>query len=162
MLPSVPEMMKLIEELEVYQVELEMQNEELMRAKEQAETATEKYTELYDFAPSGYFTLSKEGKIIELNLTGAKMLGKERSRLKNDMFDFFVSNDTRPIFNLFLGKVFHSKVKESCEVTLSIKDHLPMYVHLTWIVTKNGEQCLVTVVDNTEHKQAEEALRKNE
>jgi len=82
MLPSVPEMMKLIEELEVYQVELEMQNEKLMRAKEQAETATEKYTELYDFAPSGYFTLSKGGKIIELNLSGANMLGKERLRLK--------------------------------------------------------------------------------
>ena len=154
MLPSVPGMMKLIEELEVYQVELEMQNEELMQAKEQAE----KYTELYDFAPCGYFTLSKEGKIIELNLSGAKMLGKERSRLKNSMFGFFVSNDTKPIFNIFLGKVFHSKVKESCEVTLSTNDHLPMCVYLTGIVTKNGEQCLVTVIEIIERNRAEQEL----
>jgi len=160
MLPSVPEMMKLIEELEVYQVELEMQNEELMRAKEQAETATEKYTELYDFAPSGYFTLSKEAKINELNLSGAKMLGKERSRLKNSQFGFFVSNDTRPIFNLFLGKVFNSKAKESCEVTLSTNDHLPMCVYLTGIVTKNGEQCIVTVSEITHFKRNEEQIKK--
>ena len=155
MMPSVPEMMKLIEELEVYQVELEMQNEELIQAKEQAETATE----LYDFSPSGYFTLSKKGKIIELNLSGAKMLGKERSCLRNSQFGFFVSNDTRPIFNIFLGKVFHSKAKESCEVTLSTNDHLPMLVHLTGIVTKNGEQCFVTVVDITHFKRNEEQIK---
>ena len=75
---SEAEMLKLIHELEVHQIELEMQNEELMLANEQAEFATKKYTELYDFAPSGYFTLSKEGKIIELNLCGSQMLGKER------------------------------------------------------------------------------------
>jgi len=73
---SEAEMLKLVHELEVHQIELEMQNDELCLAKEQAEIATNKYSELYNFAPSGYFTLSKEGEIIELNLQGAKMLGK--------------------------------------------------------------------------------------
>ena len=102
-------MLKLIHELKVYQIELEMQNEELMLARSTAQDAAEKYTELYDFASSDYFTLSKEGKIVELNLSGAKMLGKERSLIKNRQFDFFVSNDTKPVFNLFLEKVFYSK-----------------------------------------------------
>ena len=69
-------LLKLIHELEVHQIELELQNEELRLVKEKAaELATEKYAELYNFAPSGYFTISREGKIIELNLYGLQMLG---------------------------------------------------------------------------------------
>src|SRR5664279_4931554 len=112
-------MQKLVHELGVHQIELELQNEELTLAKEKAEVASKKYVELYDSAPSGYFTLTKSGEIIELNLSGAMMLGKERSRLKNGLFGFFVSNDTKPIFNHFLRKVFTGKAEESCEVTLS-------------------------------------------
>jgi PAS domain S-box-containing protein len=153
------ETLKLIHELEVHQIELEMQNEELSLAKERAaELATEKYIELYDFAPSGYFTLSKEGEIIELNLSGASMLGKERDLLKNSRFGFFVSKDTRPILNLFLEKVFSSKVKETCELTLQTSTNLPLFVHLTGIVNQHGDQCMATVVDITGLKRAEQEL----
>ena len=138
------------EELKLHQVELEIQNNELTLANEQAETDAKKYTELYDFAPSGYFTLSKDGTIVEVNIIGATMLGKDRSKLKSSRFGFFVFNDKRTIFNLFLDKVFSSKANESCDVTLSTRGKLPMYVHLTGIVARNGEQCIVTVVDITE------------
>ena len=88
------EILKLIHEIEVHQIELEMQNEELKVAKERAiELASEKYAKLYDFAPSGYFTLSKDGEIDDLNIAAAQMLGKERERLKNGRFGFFVSED---------------------------------------------------------------------
>jgi signal transduction histidine kinase len=152
------ETLKLIHELEVHQIELEMQNDELVLANSMAQEAAEKYSELYDFAPSVFFTLSQEGKIIELNLSGAKMLGKERFYLKNSQFGFFVSKDTKPIFNLFLEKVFSSQVKESCEVILSFNDNLPLHVQLTGIVTKNGEQCLLTVIEITKLRQTEEEL----
>jgi len=157
--PSETEVLKLIHEFEIHQIELEMQNEELMVAKEQTEVAAEKYAELYDFAPSGYFTLSREGKIIELNLCGSQMLGKERSQLINSRFGFFVSDDTKPIFNLFLKKLFKSKTRESCEVTLLTNGNLTEYVHVTGIVTENREQCHVIVIDITELKYAEEELR---
>jgi len=150
---------RLNHELEVHQIELELQNEELMLASSSAQEAVKKYSELYDFAPSGFFTLSNEGTIIELNLSIAKMLGKERSCLIYSQFGFFVSNDTKPIFNLFLEKVFSSKVKKSCEVILSVNNNLPIYVQLTGIATENGEQCLVTVIEITERKRAEERLR---
>ena len=83
---SEAEKLKLIHELEVHQIELEMQNEELLLAKLQADSAIEKYTELYDFSPSGYFTLSQDGSILDANLTGSVMLGKERSNLINTKF----------------------------------------------------------------------------
>ncbi|MDO9039801.1 MAG: PAS domain S-box protein, partial [Bacteroidota bacterium] len=156
------ESQKLIHELQVHQIELELQNEELTLAKEQAEVATQKYTGLYDFAPSGYFTISPEGKIIELNLSGAQMLGKERSHLKNSLFSFFVSDKNKPIFNLFLEKIFTGKTKESCEIALSTNDDTFRYVHLTGIGTKNREQCLLTMIDVTEHKLAEEKLIQSE
>ena len=100
------DVMMLIQELEVHQIEMEMQYEELMRARFITQGVSKKYTELYYFSPAGYFTLSKEGRIIELNLCGSQMLGKERSRLKNSLFGFFVSHDTKSIFNIFLAKVF--------------------------------------------------------
>ena len=154
---------KLVHELEVYQIELELQNEELFLAKEKAaELAAEKYAELYDFALSGYFTISKEGRIIDLNLCGSQMLGTERLQLKNNSFDFFVSTDTKPIFNNFLAKVFSSKAKETCELTLSTDGNPPMYVHLNGIVTENGQQCLIMMVDITTHKNAEQIINESE
>ena len=96
------------EALMLHQVELEMQNKELSFAKEKTETDAKKYAELYDFAPSGYFTLSKDGTITEVNFSGATMLGKDRSQLKDNRFGFFVSNDTLPIFNLFLDCLLYT------------------------------------------------------
>ena len=162
LLLSEVETLRLIHELEVHQIELELQNEELKMAKDQAEIASQKYTELYDFAPSGYFTLCEEGKIKELNFTGAHKLGKERRNLMNCPFDLFVSEETKPIFNLFLQRIFSNRTKEACEVTLSLNDDSSMYVHLSGIVTQKGDQCVVNAVDISERKLAEEALRENE
>jgi PAS domain S-box-containing protein len=150
--------LKLTHELEVHHIELKMQNEELLLSKSAALEAAKKYSELYDFAPSGYFTLSGEGKIVELNFSGADMLGKERSLLKNSTFSFFVAEEAKPIFNLFLRKVFISKTKENCEVTLQTGTNQPLYVYLTGIAAENGDQCLVTMIDITRRKQMQEDL----
>jgi PAS domain S-box-containing protein len=155
---SESDMQKLIHELEVHQIELEMQNEELVIAKEQAELAEEKYTELYDFAPSGYIALSKKGEILELNFAAANMLGKERSKLIKKQFDFFVSIGTQTTFNLFLLDVFTSKVKLSCEVIIATEGNLPIYVNIDGIVSQNNELCLLTITDITERKSAERNL----
>jgi PAS domain S-box-containing protein len=156
------EFQKLIHELQVHQVELELQNEELMRANENAEIATEKYTELYDFAPTGYFTLSKDGEIKELNITGAKMLGKNRSELKNRMFGLYVSTGTKPAFNLFIAGIFTNMEQSNCEVTLTKNGTSLIDVNLTGIVTKEGDICFVTAVDVTERNRKENLLRQSE
>ena len=68
----------LVHELQVHQIELEMQNEELQRAQAAAQEASEKYYDLFDFAPVGYFLWDHEGRILEVNLAGAALLGLDR------------------------------------------------------------------------------------
>jgi PAS domain S-box-containing protein len=138
--------LRLIHELEVHQIELELQNEELMQAKFKAQQSSEKYVELYDFAPTGYFTLDKESKIIETNLAGASMLGKPRSELINKYFVSFLENDEKPIFNQFLQKVFESETKEECETALTTNDEIPLWLHLSGIVSAKGK-CQVNALD---------------
>src|SRR5208283_869500 len=77
----VEDVRKLVEELHVHQVELEMQNEELRSVQRELEQSRKKFSDLYDFAPVGYLTTSEDGRIIEANLTAAKQLGIERSLL---------------------------------------------------------------------------------
>jgi PAS domain S-box-containing protein len=150
--------MKLIYELQVHQLELEMQNDELLISKEQEKLAKEKYTELYNFAPSGYLTLSKEGNIVELNISAAKMLGKDRFHLINNRFALFISKNTLPFFNLFFQRIFAGKAKETCEVKLEAKDYSLKNILIEGIVTENGEHCLINIVDITARKLAASQL----
>jgi len=145
-------MLKLIHELEVHQIELEMQNEELVVVKEKAERAEEKYTELYDFAPIGYIALSERGEITKINFAGARMLQKDRLDLVKNTFALFVSENTRAVFSNFLENIFKTNVKQTCEVILSIKGDLPMFVIINGIVSPNEDICLLTLVDITQIK----------
>ena len=149
------DVLKLIHELEVHQIELKLQNEELVLAKSEAQQAAEKYVELYDFAPTGYFTLDKEGKITKTNFAGAKMFDKSRSELINRHFAGFILNDAKPIFNQFLQKVFESETKEHCEITLTTDDNSSIWLHLSGVVTEDRGQCQVNALDITDRKQAE-------
>jgi PAS domain S-box-containing protein len=148
---------KLLHELEVHQIELEMQNEELQQAVNKAETATA----LYDFSPAGYFTLERDGNICQLNLSGATLLGLERSFLINSNFKLFVTPDTLPVYNDFFRKVFETNSKQTCEVWLTIEEKPTHFVHLEGIISGNDQKCLVTAVDITGRKQAEEELKRN-
>jgi len=152
------EAMKLIHELEVHQIELEMQNEELLSAMEEKEIATEKFIELYDFLPSAYFNLTKEGNVLAVNLSGSQLLGKQRVKLIDSRLGFFISDETKPVFNLFLEKVFKGKDKESCEVVLLSKVNNAIYVMLTGIISEDNKQCHIIMVDITERKMIEMEL----
>jgi hypothetical protein len=138
--------LKLIHELQVHHIELELQNEELKLAKEKADAAMEQSSELYDFSPSGYLTLSKEGKIIALNLCSSIMLGKDRIQILNSSFGFFVSDNTKENFNRFLEKIFKSKTHESCEIMLkNERREIPCF--LTAIALPDRMRCQINIVD---------------
>ncbi|OGU13060.1 MAG: hypothetical protein A2076_07210 [Geobacteraceae bacterium GWC2_53_11] len=160
---------KLVHELEVHQIELEMQNEELFRARNEAEAALKKYTDLYDFAPIGYLTLDNTGTIHAVNLSGATLLGVERSKLIGRHFGLFITVEDRLIFSNFLDKVFSSLEKQSCEVTLTAKESHPHFVQIEAIAEAAAKECRIAVIDITERrvaeeerKRTEEALRKSE
>ena len=149
---------RLIHELQVHQIELELQNEELRQSRAEVETCLEQYTYLYDFAPVGYFTLDRNGVIRQVNLTGAQLLGVARSRLVNRRFGLLVSPETRPIFNAFIESIRESQTKETCEMVLLTEANASFYVRIEAAVPRDGEECLIAVVDITERKQAEDAL----
>ncbi len=109
---------RFLHEFQVYQVELEMQNEELQAARNQMEASLEKYTDLYDFAPVGYFSVNEHGRILEANLTAAAMLGVGRARLVNQRLHAFVVPSSRPAFTAFLKKALGGPAKQICEVSL--------------------------------------------
>ena len=150
---------KLSHELAVHEIELEIQNQELIEAKHNLESAVEKYTGLYDFAPTGYLTISSEGEIMQLNFYVAKILGKERSHLLKSLFGFFVSNETKQIFNNFLKAIYETKEKQSCEVTINKKDSLPLIVYLVGAFNESRNYADISMVDITDRKQAEENLK---
>jgi PAS domain S-box-containing protein len=152
------EMLGLLRELEVHQVELEMQNAELRKARDEMESALERYTDLYDFAPVGYFTLYRDGAISAANLTGAGMLGIERSLLPGRHFGFFLTEYHRAAFALFLGKVFENRRREQCEVTLTRKGHHQLFVQVEALACKSGQECRAAVIDITGRRRAENAL----
>jgi hypothetical protein len=141
--------LKLLHELQVHQIELEMQNEELIKANETAETALKKYTMLYDFAPMGYFTLDAVGNICELNFTGAEILGDKRFSLVNSNFKLFIAEESRTVFDKFFSKIYSKKGKESCEVKLGYDGNPPCTVYMEGVVTGDDRNCLLSVVDIT-------------
>jgi PAS domain S-box-containing protein len=151
--------LKLVHELEVHKIELEMQNEELIIGRKNAIACAEKYTNLYDFAPSGYFTLSKDGEIKELNFRCANLLEKERSLLLNKRFASFVSDNTRSIFNKFLEELFETKTIQTCEISLT---NPSFYVILSGIISEDGEQFLVTMDDISQIKKVETEIKISE
>jgi PAS domain S-box-containing protein len=157
---------RLLHELQVHQVELEMQNAELHEARDRMEALLEKYTDLYDFAPVGHFSLDKLGRITEVNLTGAVLLGVERSRLVNQLLPRFVAPASRPDFLAFLKRVFAETGKQVCEAALLKPDAAVFWgsIHGTTASSANSPQkwCRLAVSDITSLKQAEEAQRRAE
>ena len=143
------DLLKLIFELEVHQIELELQNEELILAKERAEAAAEKYTQLYNFSTSGYFTLSREEIILDLNHAATLMLGKNRSQLIDRRFLLYVADNSKPVFQLFLEKVFGSIAKERCELNLLKADNSQIFVFIDAIASKDGSQCFLKATVGT-------------
>ena len=113
---------RLIHELRVHQIELEMQNEELRRVQGKFEKARDRYSHLYDFAPVGYFTVSEKGIVTEANLTAATLLGMERSFLMGSLFSRFILQEDQDIFCLHRKQLMDVKKPQSCRLRMVKKD----------------------------------------
>lgn len=160
---SKQEVKKLIHELGTYQIELEMQNEELRMAYSALEESRTRYADLYDLAPVGYFTFDKNGIILEANLTGANMLGVEKQHIINKPLSLFIHQDDQDIFYLHQKRVYESGNLESCDLRVKRKDGVSLWVRFQSIAVENVKyrtiQCRTSANDITEQKKAEEALK---
>jgi PAS domain-containing protein len=138
---------RLMHELQVHQIELEMQNDELRLANETKEAALQKYTMLYDFAPMGFFTIDETGVIEDLNFTGAELLNDRRISLMGLNFKLFVAEESKVVFDTFLEKLYADNSKESCEVKLCQHKKTFCTVYLEGVVIGQNRNCLLSVVD---------------
>ena len=146
---------RLVHELQVHQIELEMQSEELWQSRAEAEAGLEHYTELYDFAPASYLILGRDGAIRKVNLAGAELLGVEPVRLVGRGFGVFVDQPDKAGFKAFLENVFVSQAQEVCEVALLNEGKGPLNVHIKATVSQDGQECRLMVVEITERRQTD-------
>jgi PAS domain S-box-containing protein len=157
----------LVHELQVHQIELEVQNEELQKTQLYLEAARDRYIDLFDFAPVGYMTVSEKGLILEANLTLTVMLGVERSLLIRQPFSHFIDKDFQDVYYLHRKKLFETKLKQTCELTLNKKDNTQFYARLECMLVEDvyGEttpQVRAAITDVSKEKLAEEALKQSQ
>ena len=155
-----------IHELRVYQIELEIQNEELRGAQLELDAQREKYFELFDVAPVGYLVLGDRGVVAEANFTAAHLLGVERQSLIGQPLSAFVVAPGHNVFHLHLRMLEKTEAPQACELRLRRAGAEPFWAHLESRPRRpaGGEsrRYLVSLTDVDERVLATEALRESE
>ncbi len=148
----------LVHELRVHQIELELQNEELQRTQAELEAAQARYFDLYELAPVGYYSLSKQGLILEANLTAAKMLRVASGALVKKQITQFILRDDQDIYFLHHRRLFETGSPQVCELRMVRPDGSSFWARseATVSVSPSGAQvCREVMSDVTDRKLAD-------
>lgn len=129
---------KLIEELNIYQIELEHQNDELVCTQEDLENSKNNFRSLFDHAPVAYFIINKEHIIIDINQVALNFLNKEKHEIVNTRFTQFILKEFQDAFYFHFRKVFNDETDDECDVGVqcTVKDKI-CYLHLKSLVKKS-------------------------
>lgn len=152
--------LKLLHELQIHQIELELQNQALLEAQQQIASNLELFKDLYDLAPVAYFTLDQAGHILKTNVLGKKLLGSPLNSPEGLLFSTFVVTESLDVFRAFLDRVFSRVVLENCSLTLiSTAGGSGVHVQLEGVTDEAGVTCRLVVTDisdliNTQKKLA--------
>ena len=157
---------KLIHELHVHQIELEMQNDELRKTQLALEASRDRYADLYDFAPAGYFTLDENLLVIEANFTCVNLLCDNKYKFLKRGFSHYVAKDYQDEYYRFIRKSVETKELQTCEIKLLKKDGSQLYTHLTCVTVQdekgNFSQIRIAISDINKFKRMERALAESE
>lgn len=163
---SSAETTRLVHEPDTYQIELELQNEDLRQAQKQQEDSHRRYLDLYDFAPVGYLTINEKGMIVELNLTASDMLGLERKSLLGQPFSRFIVGKSKGIYYLSRKKLLETQEAQSYELQIRKEDDSLFYAQLKSVVSSavDGDtgQFRVILIDISQQLQTENSLHVSE
>ncbi len=154
---------KMVHELKVHQIELEMQNEELRNTQLELDISRSKYFDLYEFAPVGYCTLDHKGNILEVNLTASKLWGTHRSELIRKPFTRFIMRDDQDIFYKHQKKIRMTHKPGECELRMLGPEEAPFWTLLStvFVEDENGSQIFrVVISDISARKEAEREIIK--
>jgi two-component system, cell cycle sensor histidine kinase and response regulator CckA len=156
---------RLLHELRVQQIEIQMQNEELLRVQEDLEASRERYFDLYDLAPVGYITLNEKGLIQEANLTAAKLLGVTRSALVRHPLAHFILPADKDIYYRHHRELFNTGSLQTCEFRMLCPDGTSFWVEMEAAAGQDIDGspiCRAMILNITERKEAEGTLKKSE
>ena len=155
---------KLVHELQVHQIELEMQNDQLRQAQLGLEEAGDRYSDLYDFAACALLTLGPCGEVLEANLATSALLGLERKKLLGQKVARFIPAEAQDAFHLYCRQVLDSGTRQACELSLRSATGRPLSVRVEGIAAEDPKthktQCRLTLNDITERKRLDEMLRR--
>jgi len=155
--------MRMLKELQIYQIELELQNRELRDARHELEESRGRCADLYDFAPLAYFTFDSHGSILELNLAGSSLLGVDNHSLLGTPFVNFVTRHERGSFLVYVRDCILGEGKCSVEFELELPDGKSIRVQTARVaaqsVTGNMDTCRMAFIEVTEQRIAELKLR---
>jgi PAS domain S-box-containing protein len=144
---STEDYIKVIDELKKQKLELELANKELIKDKDLAESQLKNHIDFYNYAPSGYFTLDREGIILELNQSASEFLGVEIDQLKGKQLVEYLDSSSHTTFEKFIAEIFNSDEKQSCKVSLKSLYNIPVSVLIEGRSLPNRLECLVDMVD---------------
>jgi PAS domain S-box-containing protein len=157
---------RLAHELSVHQIELEAQNQELREAQRLVEESRDRYADLFDFAPVGLATLDVHEHIQEINLTGASMLGVERSRLVGMPLGLYLSRGDVDALHLHLRLCGQSQQPVTCDLGMTVRKAAAIRVQLVSVALRDDagrtSGYRITMTDVTAYRRAEQALRESE
>ncbi len=159
----VKDVQRLVHELQTYQIELKIQNDELRRTQMEIEAARGSYVDLYDFSPAGILALDTFGTIMEANVSAGTLLGVNRKKLIGQSLVHFVASEDRDLFHRHGQEVLRTGARHTCELRLRREGGASSCVH---IESRAGREepghithWRMALLDISERKQAEEQLR---
>jgi len=149
---------RLVHELQVHEIELAMQVEALRASHAELDAERARYVDLYDFAPMGYLTLSREGRIVESNLAAASMLGVTRAVVLRGTLAQYVALGDRAALQACLASAIDATVRVHCELRLATPSSQRRFVHAECMASADGAMVRISLLDITDRRLAEEKL----
>lgn len=156
---------KILHELQVRQIELEMQNESLRQAQQLLEETRDRYLDLYDFAPIGYLTLSENNLIAEINLTATTLLGVDREQLIGRHFPTLVADQSRDFWHRHILHIQQSGGNQSCKLLMQRGDDSVFHAQLDCLLIgdrSNKSELRIALTDISQQKSDEQALAQSQ
>ena len=155
--PSDTEALRLISEIEAGQEALEQKNRDLEQALFLDRENRKKYSELYNSASSAQLSVTREGKIIDLNRMASDLLDLGQGRVELGLFTEFMPMESVPAFNGFLVRIYQFGCIQAIEADIVVNGAFSGYFNISGILSHGGEKCLLTLTDITGHKLSGEA-----
>lgn len=139
--------LKLLHELQVHQVELDLQEEELRRSVAELEAALYRQAQLYDFAPASCFTVDRATTLCELNHAGTRLLGSDRDSVLGRALDSFLEPDSSLALHAVLARVADGAERDACELRFVARGRAPQAAYASVGPDPTGQRFLITCVE---------------